>query len=162
MPTYQMIQSYLSTMTGDALVIDIRGANTKPGTPLDSYTANGNDNQLWTLELDVPSGWYFIQSKLTDPMGKPLVIDIQKAGNNPGTPLDSYTKKSANYDNQLWKFVEALGFSPGWYFIQSKLNDPLGNPLVVDIQGASNKPGTPLDSYTEKSTNYENQLWQLV
>lgn len=50
----------------------------------------------------------------------------------------------------------------GYSFIQSKVKDPKGNPLVIDIKGASNKLGTPLDAYTQKSTGYDNQLWQLV
>jgi hypothetical protein len=45
------------------------------------------------------------------------------------------------------------------FFIQSKL----GN-LVIDIQGASTKPGTLLDVFTKKtkSPDLDNQLWEFV
>jgi hypothetical protein len=83
---------------------------------------------------------YNIQSYLTDTSGVPLVIDIQGGGDpiKDGTLLDAYKKKSSDYDNQLWRFVEAIGVAAGWYFIQSKLTDGEGNPLVIDIQGAPN------------------------
>jgi len=160
MPTYYSIQSYVTDSGGVPLVIDIPGAHKNPGTLLDAWQPTGGDNQLWELVLD-PSGYHFIQSKLKDPIGDPLVIDIQGGSNEPGTLLDVYTKKSKDYDNQLWKFVEAAGYV-GWYFIQSKLTDPMGNPLVIDIQGGINKLGTPLDAYTQKSKDIQNQLWQLA
>ena len=160
--TYYNIQSQVTNKGGIPLVIDIQGASNKPvkaGTLLDAYTPTGNENQWWTLVLDPPSGYHFIQSQLNDTDGKHLVIDIQGASNEPGALLDAYAKKSKDYDNQLWKFVEG---PPGWYFIQSKLTDPKGNPLVIDIQGASSKPGALLDAYREKSKNNANQLWQLA
>jgi hypothetical protein len=48
----------------------------------------------------------------------------------------------------------------GYYFIQSKL----GVDLVIDIQGASTKPGTPLDVFTKKTKSpaWDNQLWTFV
>jgi hypothetical protein len=156
------IQSQLTDKGGIPLVIDIQGAVNTPNTPLDAFTPNGGANQLWTLVLDAASGYHFIQSNLKDPKGNHLVIDIRGAINTPGTLLDAFTKKTKNYDNQLWQFVEG---PPGWYFIQSKLKDPKGNPLVIDVQGATgaiSAPGTPLDAFTQKSKNNANQLWQLA
>jgi hypothetical protein len=45
------------------------------------------------------------------------------------------------------------------FFIKSKLGD-----LVIDIQGASTKPGTQLDGFTKKtkSPEWNNQLWEFV
>jgi hypothetical protein len=37
--------------------------------------------------------------------------------------------------------------------------------LVIDIQGGSNnpiKPSTPLDTYPQKKSNYDNQLWEFA
>ena len=45
----------------------------------------------------------------------------------------------------------------GYYFIKSKLN---GN--VIDLQGASTKPGTLLDAYPQKTSGTDNQLWQFL
>ncbi|MBV8732363.1 MAG: RICIN domain-containing protein, partial [Acidobacteriia bacterium] len=77
---------------------------------------------------------FFIQSKLGD-----LVIDIQGASTKPGTLLDAFTKKtkSPDWDNQLWTFETSEW--PNFYFIQSILDD-----LVIDVQGASTKPGALL------------------
>jgi hypothetical protein len=49
---------------------------------------------------------------------------------------------------------------PSPFFIQSKL----GADLVIDIQRASTKPGTPLDAFTKKTTSpaWNNQLWTFV
>jgi hypothetical protein len=162
MATYYNIQSQLTDDGGVPLVIDILGGADKPlssGTLLDAYTPTGNDNQWWTLVLDEASGYHFIESKLKDTNGHPLVIDI-KGGNTgvkPNTALDVYRKKSSDYDNQLWKFVEQ---EPGWYVIQSKMTDTDGNVLVIDIRGADNKPGTHLDAFTLNGN--ANQLWQLA
>jgi hypothetical protein len=163
--TFYNIQSQV-TLEGVPLVIDIRKAKDKPvkrGTLLDAYQPTGNDNQWWAL---VPSsaypGWFTIQSKLTDlKSGEHLVIDIQKAKDKPvksGTLLDVWTP--TDNLNQLWQFVE---ITPGWSVIQSKLTDLAGNPLVIDIHGASKgakKEGIPLDTLTEN--NKENQLWMLA
>jgi hypothetical protein len=159
MATYYNIQSQVTDKGGIPLIIDIQGGSNKPGTPLDAYPPTGGENQWWELVLDTPSGYYFLQSQMKDPEGTPLVIDIQGAVNKPGTPLDAYPKKSKEYDNQLWKFVEGPA---GWYFIESKLKNAEGIPLVIDIQAASDKPGALLDAYTQKSTDNDNQLWQLA
>lgn len=44
-----------------------------------------------------------------------------------------------------------------YYFIKSKLS---GN--VIDIVGASTKPGAGLDAYPQKSSGNDNQLWEFV
>src|ERR1039457_6166348 len=106
--TYYNMQSQVTNKGGIPLVIDIQGASNKPvkaGTLLDAYTPTGNENQWWTLVLDPPSGYHFIQSKLTDPKGNPLVIDIQGASNKPGALLDAYREKSKNNANQLWQLA---------------------------------------------------------
>ena len=46
----------------------------------------------------------------------------------------------------------------GTYFaIQSKLS---GN--VIDIEGASTKPGALLDAFSQKTTGSDNQMWELI
>jgi hypothetical protein len=102
---------------------------------------------------------FFIQSKLGN-----LVIDIQGASTKPGTALDAFTKKSTSPDwnNQLWQFVASS--VAGSYLLQN----PASN-LVIDVQGASTKPGTPLDAFTLKKlgplplqSNAPNQLWAFL
>lgn len=141
-----------SKLNGD--VIDILGASTAPGAGLDSYPqkTTGTDNQLWEFVSDpAGSGYYFIKSQLNG-----NVIDIEGASTKPDTLLDAYPQKTTGTDNQLWEFVSDPAGS-GYCFIKSQLN---GN--VVDIQGASTNPGTPLDAYPWKLNGYDNQLWTVV
>lgn len=96
-------------------------------------------------------GYYFIKSKLDG-----NVMDVQGASTTSGALLDAYPQKSTGNDNQLWEFIAGPAGS-NYYYIKSKLD---GN--VVDIQGASSKPGTLLDSYPQKTSGFDNQLWQFV
>ena len=153
MSTYYFIKSKL-----DDNVIDIQNASTKSGALLDAYPqkTTGTDNQLWEFVPDpAGSGYYFIKSKLN---GK--VIDIQGASFNSKASLDAYPQKAAGTvqksNNQLWQFLQDPAGS-GYCFIMSKLN---GN--VIDIQKASTKSGTLLDSYPLKPTGTDNQLWTVV
>ncbi len=84
------------------------------------------------------------------------MIDIENASTAAGALLDAYPQKTTGTDNQLWKFVSDPAGS-GYCFIQSKLNGS-----VIDIEGASINPGTPLDVSPPKLTGYDNQLWALV
>jgi hypothetical protein len=110
---------------------------------------------------------FFIQSVLDG-----LVIDVQEAKASAGTPLDTYTMKftpgpspatPAQIDkakNQLWTFVP--GPLPNSFFIASLLD----SNLVIDIKGAADKSGTPVQVFSKKPTdtkahidNARNQLW---
>jgi hypothetical protein len=144
------------------LVIDIQGASTKPGTPLDAYTKKTTspdwNNQLWEFVTSHFEGSYVLQNPASG-----LVIDVQGAKTNPGTPLDAYTLLLspppivANPPNQLWTFSAST--EAGYYFIQSNLGD-----LVIDVEGAKTVPGTHLDAYTmkTKSPDWDNQLWTFI
>jgi hypothetical protein len=105
-----------------------------------------------------------------------LAIDIEGAKNASGTPLDVFTMKLAAplstpptaaqlsaAGNQLWAL--APGPIANSYFIKSQLN----NSLVIDIKGAKNASGTPVQVYTQKPTSTpaeiesaKNQLWTLA
>lgn len=99
--------------------------------------------------------YYFITSKLNG-----YVLDIEGANTAPSTPIISYPRKSSGTDNQLWELVPTGDKGPdggySHYFIKSKLN---GN--VLDIQGASTQPSTPIISYPQKTSGTDNQTWQL-
>ena len=111
--------SYLLQNPATNLVIDIQGANTKPGAPLDAYTLKKDGsppldtnapNQLWSFVPSSVPGYYFIQSYMGN---TPLVIDVEGNSAKPGTNLDAYTKKttSPDWNNQLWTFVDEQGNS---------------------------------------------------
>ena len=171
---------------GGGLVIDITGAKNDPGTPLQVWSGKffggstpptseqeaAAANQIWSF---VPVGSsFFIQSKLNSD----LVIDVTGAKDEPGTPLQVWSKKPTstseeieNARNQLWTLIQIRypqppgGISliePG-YLIQSALN----SDLVIDVKGAVDDPGTPLQVWSKKPTgtveeldDAKNQLWQ--
>jgi hypothetical protein len=151
---------FIQSKLGD-LVIDIQGAATKPGTPLDAFTKKtsgpGWNNQLWAFETSSFEGCYLLQNPASS-----LVIDIEGASTKPGTALDAYTLKKVgpppletNASNQLWTFLPSP--VPGYYFIQSSMAN-----LVIDVEGASTKPGTHLDAFTQKAGSPANQLWTFI
>jgi Ricin-type beta-trefoil lectin domain-like len=112
----------------------------------------GTDNQLWEFVADpAGSGYYYIKSKLDG-----NVIDIQRASTSVGAGLDAFPQNSTGTDNQLWQFLEDPAGS-GYCFIKSKLD---GN--VIDIQQASTSAGAGLDTFLQKISGTDNQLWAVV
>lgn len=97
---------FIQSKLGD-LVIDIEGASTKPGTPLDVFTKKTKspdwNNQLWEFVPSYIEEFYVIQNPASG-----LVIDVEGANTKPGTLIDAFTKKtkSPDWDNQLWTFVD--------------------------------------------------------
>jgi Ricin-type beta-trefoil lectin domain-like len=76
-------------------------------------------------------------------------------------PTPPTSEQEANAANQIWSFVP-VGSS---FFIQSKLN----SDLVIDVTGAKDAAGTPLQVWSKKPTGTTqeiesaiNQLWSLV
>jgi hypothetical protein len=122
------------------------------------------------------SNSYFVRSDLG------LVIDVEGAKAQSGTPVDAYTAKFtptnspptqaqlSNAKNQLWTFIQ--GPFPGSFFIQSLLVDNADSKdpaLVLDIKGGKTAPGTPVQVYAKKATGSaeqnnkaKNQLWQWL
>jgi len=152
---------FIQSKLGD-LVIDIQGAGTKPGTPLDVFTKKTKspdwNNQLWEFVTSNIEEFYVIQNPASG-----LVIDVEGASEKPGTPLDAFTMKTSPLGliapNQLWAFLPSA--EAGYYFVWSNLGN--GN-LVIDVEGANTKPGTLIDAFTKKtkSPDWDNQLWTFV
>ena len=102
---------------------------------------------------------FFIQSKSGD-----LVIGLQDRSTKPGTLLDAFTRKAEGPDRnyQLWEFVHST------FKGYSLLRNPASG-LVIDIQGASSKSGTPLKAFTISNVgappldiNSDHQVWEFV
>jgi len=152
-------------------VIDIEGggSNPKAGTRLDAFTQEGHSNQFWTL---VPSATtpdaVFIESVLKDADGDTLVINITGSAGQPtpGTKLDVWKKVSPEEGRQLWTFAADAKTPAGGLilgsFIISKLTDPHGNSLAINISGGAAKPnpGTALDVWTVDGGSRQNWLYQ--
>jgi hypothetical protein len=159
------IQSIFPTMP-HPLVIDIRGASTTPTTPLDVWwkkdASEGWNNQLWTFVQATEINYWFLQNPASG-----LVIDVTGGPNeytSPGTFLDANTL-NGNY-NQVWTFLPSE--VENYYFIQSALSyipptpEPTVDSLVIDIQGNVEQRNTRLDVFTQKGTDWDNQLWTFV
>ena len=56
---------YIRSKLGHDLVMDVAGANTTPGTPIQSFPRNCTDAQLWRKER-LPDGRFYLVSKLGD------------------------------------------------------------------------------------------------
>jgi hypothetical protein len=132
------------------LVIDIKGAKNTPGLALQVYRKNYGQNQLWTLPQ--LSGSTYIQSRLNNstPGGGPLVIAIQ-GGQAIARSLLEVNGASAA-PSQLWTFLPIPGQPVPIY-------SSLDSTMVIDIRGAHNTSGTPIQVY--HSNNGANQLWSL-
>jgi len=151
-----MANSYYFMNLGSGLVMDVLGASTTNGTPLDGWSQNSpaSPNQLWTFEAG-PSGnpgYYYIKSNL----GHSLVVDVKGGGTASGTPLDAWPQNSPASANQLWKY-EPVGPVPPQGFIQSLL----GDNLVIDLKGEKTAKGTTLDVWPQGSGK-ATQLWFLI
>jgi len=118
---YQLWEFVPSTFKGysllrnpaSGLVIDIHGASTKPGTPLNAFTISNlgtppletnSDHQVWEFVPSSEAGFYFIQSGLGD-----LVVDVDGAGADRGTHLRAHWKKSSGTHHHLWTLVDEQG-----------------------------------------------------
>jgi protocatechuate 3,4-dioxygenase beta subunit len=128
--SYYFIKSKLN-----GLVLDIKGGDPRPGAFVQTWTANGNDNQLWTNTSDG-----FIKSKLNG-----LVLDIRGGDPFPGAFVQTWTANGNN--NQLWTITKEG-------YIKSKLNG-----LVLDILGGNPLPGAHVQTWTQN--NNLNQQWIL-
>jgi hypothetical protein len=83
--SYYFIKSKLNGM-----VLDIRGADPFAGAFVQTWPANGNNNQLWTITSDG-----FIKSKLNG-----MVLDIRGADPFAGATIQTWTQN--NNLNQQW------------------------------------------------------------
>jgi hypothetical protein len=172
---------FVQSVLDSNLVADIRGAKDQSGAEVQVYTIKfapgaGTDpssitqqqlqnaaNQLWTFPDGPGANSFYIQSVLDSS----LVVDIAGGKAASGTAL-VVNRKSANAKGQLWTLAPAPDLDqPGplrntFWFIQSVLD----SNLVVDIRGAQDKSGTPLQLYTKKQVTTKaqydaakNQLW---
>jgi hypothetical protein len=145
-PMYFWLKSKLNGM-----VVDIRGANTAPDTPISTYpqkALNQAINQLWTYTSEG-----YIKTKM--PTG--MVLDIRGANTAPDAIVSTYFTKPTPLQNQIWTIVP--DGVDGYFWIKSRLNG-----MVLDIRGANTLMEVlPITTYPQKSFNQAaNQLWTIV
>lgn len=122
---------------------EVQAAMNTPEWPLIAWTANGNDNQRFSL---VKKGDYYMlkckaNGKVVDVHGKQLKGDVNLYPENGG-------------DNQLWKLVKIDDF--GMYEIESKLN----KDYVLDVVGGGSEPGAELCCWPRNKQ--PNQRWHFM
>jgi len=83
----------------NGLVID--GGNGEQGTQLITNPANGDVNQMWSLQFD--GNYAFISSA----SGSGLVFDIKANHSDPRALVQLYPKKDSGTNNQEWQFIPA-------------------------------------------------------
>jgi hypothetical protein len=155
---YIRANSYFLLSVSADKVIDVQGAKTTKGTPLDIWPEHSpaTDGQLWTFEPGQGShpGYFFIKSNL----GHNLVIDVQGEGKTEqGAKLQSNPQKSPSTNSQLWKLEPILSLLP----VEGVIRSRLGESLVIDVQGDKTTKGTLLDIWPQGSGKF-NQLWFII
>jgi hypothetical protein len=155
---YIRANSYFLLSVSADQVIDVQGAKTTKGTPLDIWPQHSpaTDGQRWTFEpgQGAHAGYFFIKSNL----GDNLVIDVEGEGKTEnGAKLQSNPQNWPFTDSQLWRLepIVSLGLSQG--VIQSRL----GESLVIDVKGAKTTKGTLLDIWPQGRGKF-NQLWFII
>ena len=139
------------------LVLDVKGVDYSPNTPIIMWTKKDNstedaDNQLWYF-VDAGNGQYVIHSRMN---GLQLAMDVTGSGEtSAGTGLITYRPPHGS-SNQTW----SLQFNGDEAFIASTL----GNNLVIDIKGADSSRGAEVIVWTKKESDADNrnQQWQFI
>ncbi|KAL5505976.1 hypothetical protein EMCRGX_G007529 [Ephydatia muelleri] len=175
--------NYLVTMRG--LVVDVKGSNQSPKTPIIQYSKNSpaSSNQQFSIKsLDV-----YIETHLNG-----FVLDIEESNQENGAKVISYPRNSPPSRNQQWY----LDYQPDRTFlIVSRLNgkvlDCVGQikdeqlivwdrhggenqrfkregyylvtmrGLVVDVKGSNQAPKTPIIQYSKNSPASSNQHFSI-
>ncbi|KFA88409.1 RICIN domain-containing protein [Archangium violaceum] len=89
---------YLIRSRLNGLVLDVQGANKAAGTPVITWEATGQPNQVWQLVPGRGRGTYYIQSQLNG-----LVLDIEGGKTDGSGRIITYPMKRDGADNQLWQ-----------------------------------------------------------
>jgi hypothetical protein len=161
MPTETQIYTFISWLNSQGnLAINITGSESNPtaGTALDVFTALDDPHQLWTMVQGPGSlaPYFFIQSILKDPDGKPLVISIT---GTPGAKAPLAVENPVPASNpkiysQLWTWVASGKTGPSY------LASGVNSDLVLNVTGSSETPPpeTPIDVFT--ANGGRRQFWE--
>ena len=140
---WSYLTSSLVDDNGNALVLDVAGQSTAPGSPVEIWDSKSSDNgnQLWTYV----NGLYLVGQQ------SGLYLEVASGDDGAQVQINEFTGAL----NQQWSIC-------GDGLIRSLLN---GN--VLDVAGGSNAPGTPVIAYPPKyppidgaSGAKTNQVWQ--
>ena len=135
--------------------IDLSGATTKNGNPVQQYTSNATCAQKWYLVKE--NNYYYFASSCN----KNYAIDIP-SGKVANYPHLQVWEHSSGNSNQLWKIdqylnlVSASEIPNATYNIASKLN----TDYFLDIVNGSTDSGAATQTYKKNGAN--NQNWRFT
>ena len=81
--------------------IEVGGFSTSAETPLQQWTCNGTQNQLWQLNPK-GQGWYEVRSLLTANRANPMCMDVYQTNSANGTRIQQYNCGAYGYNAQQW------------------------------------------------------------
>jgi Ricin-type beta-trefoil lectin domain-like len=173
---YYVTQSVIRTYEGDpagpqtgrlfiignrssGLVLDVPGGTHSAGVQIQQFADNGTLSQHWQL-IPTDSGYYMIRSALNG-----LVLEV--AGDSTADHAHIQQAAWTGEKNQHWMFepvsvptadlpFPVLPSSVAYYRIRSR-----SSSKVMDVPSASASP-VGIQQFTQKSSNFDNQLWQLL
>ncbi len=124
-------------------VLDLKGASTTDGTPIQQWPLTGGINQKWLLEDMGGGAWRFTSHD----SGK--VMDVTGASQTPGTPVIAWSDHGG--DNQRWLLTDEGG---GWFKVVAK-----HSRQCLDVAGRSLVEGAQVQQWTDNSG--DNQRWRF-
>jgi hypothetical protein len=112
---------YTITARNSGLVLDVKGAGTTNGTPIQQYTSNNTDAQKWLIE-NIGNGYYKLTAKCSN-----KVLDVRGISMSAGEIVHQWD--FVNGDNQKWKIEDLQN---GYYKLTAKHSN-----LALSVSGAS-------------------------
>lgn len=168
-------------------VLDVKGGSLSESAALQIYSKNGTLAQKWVVKtqkdgsvalMNAASGLYLCESAGTlksatkisnsskwttvvDPKGGVVfqnlssrrAIDLSKSKTAAGSPVGVYGKNGGR--NQTWNTVQTAPLDEGTYIFKNRAN----TSYVMDVKGAKEDNGTPLQLYKNNGTNA--QKWMV-
>jgi len=123
------------------MALDATGQGTGNGTPIEQWTYNGGDNQLWNV-TNIGNGQYKIVGVQS---GKPL--DVMGQSTTDGAAVQLYTDNGGG--NQHWILNPTWD---GYYTVQGVQSGKL-----LEVVGIATNPGALVDIWSDNGGS--NQQW---
>jgi hypothetical protein len=125
------------------------------GVPIQIWTCNWNDNDLWELGAckTVSSGLTWCELEIQEGYGNYCLNANDSHGIYEGSPLQLYTCGMG--DNALWIFQQTGGV-PECCYLQVGTN---GGPWIVTVDLSNGTPGNGTKAWIWKPTSSSGTIW---
>jgi hypothetical protein len=136
--------NFTFTNVNSGKVMEVQNNSTADGGAVAQYTANGGNNQKWTLNYD-GAGYFSLKN-----VNSAKVLDVPSSSTADGTALKQWTANGGA--NQKWRLVDK---GSGRFLVVNK-----NSAKLVEVSGASTANSALIDQYA--ATGGSNQLWVLA